>query len=100
MLCAMILGLTGGLGCGKSTAASMFAAHGFAALDSDAIVRDVVLKEPAVIGALREGRPGQLDDQKAVVRVACLDAEEAGLLRGKVAGGNANELIMRHPILK
>ena len=54
MLCAMILGLTGGLGCGKSTAASMFAAHGFAALDSDAIVRDVVLKEPAVIGALRE----------------------------------------------
>jgi dephospho-CoA kinase len=50
----MILGLTGGLGCGKSTAAGMFAAHGFATMDSDAIVRNVVLKDAAVIAAIRE----------------------------------------------
>jgi dephospho-CoA kinase len=50
----MILGLTGGLGCGKSTAAKIFAAHGFATMDSDAIVRDVVLKEAAIIAAIRE----------------------------------------------
>ena len=49
----MILGLTGGLGCGKSTAAGMFAPHGYQSLDSDAIVRDVVLKDAEVIAALR-----------------------------------------------
>jgi dephospho-CoA kinase len=50
----MIAGITGGLGCGKSTATRMFEARGFRRLDSDAIVRDRVLREPAVIAQLRE----------------------------------------------
>jgi len=49
----MIVGLTGGMGCGKSTAATRFAAHGFLAIDSDAVVRDIVLQEPEVIAAIR-----------------------------------------------
>jgi dephospho-CoA kinase len=49
----MILGLTGGLGCGKSTVAGMFAVHGYQALDSDAIVREVLLKDAGVIAAIR-----------------------------------------------
>lgn len=50
----MILGLTGGLGCGKTTAAKMFTAHGFLALDSDAIIRTVLLADQDVIASIRE----------------------------------------------
>lgn len=49
----MIVGITGGLGCGKSTAARAFAGRGFRRLDSDQIVRDLVLTDPGVIAALR-----------------------------------------------
>ncbi|HXA80620.1 MAG TPA: dephospho-CoA kinase [Opitutaceae bacterium] len=44
----MILGLTGGLGCGKTTAAQMIERHGFRRIDSDALVRTEVLTEPGV----------------------------------------------------
>jgi dephospho-CoA kinase len=50
----MILGITGGLGCGKSTAARLLEARGFRRLDSDALVRERVLTDPAVVAALRE----------------------------------------------
>ncbi len=39
----MVLGITGGMGCGKSTAARMFEELGFRRIDSDALVRDRVL---------------------------------------------------------
>ena len=39
----MILGITGGLGCGKTTAARLFEKRGFRHLDSDALVREKVL---------------------------------------------------------
>jgi dephospho-CoA kinase len=47
--CIMILGLTGGIGCGKSTAAQKFVALGFHLVDSDALIRNRVLQAPAVI---------------------------------------------------
>lgn len=50
----MILGLTGGFGCGKSTAARMFERHGFRCLDSDALVREHVYARPEVRAALQE----------------------------------------------
>src|SRR4051812_21002675 len=50
----MIAGITGGLGCGKSTVARALEARGFRRLDSDQIVRDQVLFDPDVITALRE----------------------------------------------
>ncbi|MGH7944295.1 MAG: dephospho-CoA kinase [Opitutaceae bacterium] len=49
----MIAGITGGLGCGKSTAGRALAARGFRRLDSDQIVREQVLEDPAVIAAVR-----------------------------------------------
>jgi dephospho-CoA kinase len=49
----MILGLTGGLGCGKSTAARLFAQRGFRHLDSDALIRDEVFPRPEIMTALR-----------------------------------------------
>jgi dephospho-CoA kinase len=53
----MIAGITGGIGCGKSTVARALEVRGFRRLDSDQIVRDQVLVDPVVITALR-GRFG------------------------------------------
>ena len=50
----MILGITGGIGCGKSTAAALFEREGFRRLDSDELVRTQVLTSPKVVAALRE----------------------------------------------
>lgn len=48
----MIVGITGGMGCGKSTAARLLEKRGFRRLDSDALVRDQVLRQPEVMAAL------------------------------------------------
>jgi dephospho-CoA kinase len=50
----MILGITGGLGCGKSTAAALFAQRGFKRLDFDAVVREEVLVSAEVRAAVRD----------------------------------------------
>ena len=50
----LIVGLTGGMGCGKSTAAGFFAERGFRRLDSDAVVHDILLPDPEVRRAIRE----------------------------------------------
>ena len=49
----MIVGITGGLGCGKSTVARLLERRGLRRLDSDQIVRDQVLIAPDVVAALR-----------------------------------------------
>ena len=49
----MIAGITGGMGCGKSTVAKALEARGFRRLDSDWIVREQVLAMPDVVAALR-----------------------------------------------
>lgn len=49
----MIMGITGGMGCGKSTAARCFERRGFRRLDSDQVVRERVLVDPEVVSALR-----------------------------------------------
>ena len=49
----MIVGITGGMGCGKSTVARLFEARGLCRLDSDELVREKVLRDPSVVSALR-----------------------------------------------
>ena len=53
----MIVGVTGGMGCGKSTAAKGFESHGFRRVDADAQIRELILTAPAVLHELR-GRYG------------------------------------------
>jgi dephospho-CoA kinase len=50
----LVVGLTGGMGCGKSTAAALFVECGFTAIDTDRIVREQLLPDPAVAAAIRE----------------------------------------------
>jgi len=49
----MTIGITGGMGCGKSTAAAFFAARGFRHLDSDTLVKQRVLPSKEVMDALQ-----------------------------------------------
>lgn len=49
----LIVGLTGGMGCGKSTVAALFAEHGFRRLDADQVVREVLLPSPEIEAAVR-----------------------------------------------
>jgi dephospho-CoA kinase len=63
----MIAGITGGLGCGKSTAARMMEARGFRRLDSDQIVREQVLTDPAVIAALRQRYGPEIADSNGAI---------------------------------
>jgi dephospho-CoA kinase len=54
----MTLGITGGMGCGKSTVAGLIQDRGYRRLDSDALIRERVLAAPEVKEALR-GRYGE-----------------------------------------
>ena len=49
----MRIGLTGGLGSGKSTVAARFADHGIEIVDTDAIARELTVPGGAAIAALR-----------------------------------------------
>jgi len=71
----MILGITGGMGCGKSTAAAGFERRGFRRLDTDALVRDGVLAMPDVRAALREHFGGAVLHADGTVDRARLAAE-------------------------
>lgn len=50
----LIVGITGGMGCGKSTAATLFAEHGFTRLDADQVVRDILLRRADIIAAVQD----------------------------------------------
>jgi len=82
----MILGVTGGLGCGKSTAARLFGKRGFRHVDSDALVREKVLTAPVVLAALRArhgdaifGPSGAVNRSALAERVFGDDAERLWL---------------------
>ncbi len=82
----MILGLTGGMGSGKSTAARMFSEHGLQRLDSDAVVREEILTSSDVIAAVERrfgsallGADGGIDRGRLAARVFADDAEREWL---------------------
>jgi dephospho-CoA kinase len=51
---ALRIGLTGGIGSGKSTVAALLAGHGAAIIDTDAIARSLTLPGGAAIDAIRD----------------------------------------------
>ena len=50
----MMLGLTGGIGCGKSTAARFFEEAGYRRIDTDEIIKNEVLHQPEVEAAIAQ----------------------------------------------
>jgi dephospho-CoA kinase len=84
----MILGLTGGFGCGKSTAAKLFAAKGFRHVDSDLVIREQVLTLDSVHAEIRRRHgdgvflaSGQID-RPALGKIVFADDSERLWLEG------------------
>lgn len=82
----MIVGITGGMGCGKSTVARLFERRGFRRLDSDELVREKVLRDPAVIATLRArwgdqvvNAAGEIDRSAVAQRIFADDSERRWL---------------------
>lgn len=82
----MILGITGGMGCGKSTVSAMIAAAGFRLIDSDALIRNHVLKDEKIKAAIaarwgvRVFAPDGEIDRQALSRVVFGDESELAAL--------------------
>ena len=67
----MNIGLTGGIGCGKSTALACFRRHGAVVIDTDAVVRELLSSDTGVIGRVRsEFGESVVDAQGRVDRAA------------------------------
>ena len=58
----MILGITGGTGCGKTTLLRCIAAQGGLILDCDAIYHDLLRTDPALLGAIEKRFPGTVEN--------------------------------------
>ena len=76
----LVIGLTGGIGSGKSTVANLFAQHGVPIIDADIIAREVI--EP---------------DQPALLDI--IDHFDTPLLQedGSINRGKLREIIFTHP---
>ena len=75
----MKIGLTGGIGCGKSTAARFFAEAGFRRIDTDELIKNEVLLQPEVVAAIAQHfgpqtltGSGQVD-RAAVAKIVFVD---------------------------
>jgi len=113
----MILGLTGGFGCGKSTAAKLFAERGFRHVDSDIIVREQVLTAAAVQAEIRKRHGGAVFtpegqvDRPALGKIVFSDDSERlwledlthpvyfGILRGLFRGTPGAKWVAEVPLL-
>ena len=83
----MVIGLTGGIGCGKSAAAACLAELGFNVVDADQLARQV-LESPGCVSQLRarwgddclgpEGRP----DRRWIATKVFADPSELAFLEG------------------
>ena len=71
----MLIGLTGGIGCGKSAAAADFATLGFSVQDTDRIVKEEVLPTEEVVAAARARWGDQVlaEGGKSLVQTPRLD---------------------------
>ena len=60
----MILGITGGTGCGKTTLLKEIEARGGRVLDCDAVYQDLLTKDCALLKAIDDRFPGVVVDKK------------------------------------
>ena len=58
----MIIGITGGTGCGKTTLLNLIAAQGGLVLDCDAIYHQLLQKDHSLLQAIEDRFPGTVTD--------------------------------------
>ena len=64
----LVIGLTGNLGCGKSTVAAMFAKQGAKIIDADAITRELLIQNMKCIKKVAKIFPGVILDSSTINR--------------------------------
>ena len=60
----MILGITGGTGCGKTTLLKEIEARGGLVLDCDAVYHELLTRDPELLNAINDRFPGVVVDKK------------------------------------
>ena len=63
-----VIGLTGGLGCGKSTVATMFSKRGLKIIDADAITRDLLAPSKKCVKKVAKIFPGVILNKVTINR--------------------------------
>ncbi|MEN9841083.1 MAG: hypothetical protein RL376_883 [Verrucomicrobiota bacterium] len=113
----MRIALTGGIGCGKSSAGRFFATAGFSVLDVDQIVKERVLTAPEVIdaavarwggavlladGRLDRGRVAQIVFAQVAERVwweSVVHPRVGQIWRGELAAAPEKQWVVEVPLL-
>ena len=94
----MIIGITGGTGCGKTTLLNTIADMGGLVLDCDAIYHDLLANDPALTGAIGERFPGTVQngilDRKKLGAVVFAD-ESALLDLNRITHGAVKKEVLR-----
>ncbi len=110
-VCRYIVGVTGGIGSGKSTVANLFATLGVALVDTDAIAHALTAIEGRAIGAIRSnlgeefiGNDGALDRAATRTRIFAdvnvklqLEAILHPLIRQEVDNALCSDAVSRTP---
>jgi dephospho-CoA kinase len=90
----LVVGLTGGIGCGKSTVAGLFAVHGAGIIDTDEIAHHLTQSGGEAIAAIRAAfGKDYITDEGALNR-----AKMRGLIFSDAAAKQRLELIL-HPLI-
>ncbi|MEO6975116.1 MAG: dephospho-CoA kinase [Gallionella sp.] len=90
----LCVGLTGGIGCGKTTVAGLFAKHGAGIIDTDAISRGLTQSGGDAIAAIRAA----FGDDYITAEGALDRAKMRGLIFADTAAKHRLELIL-HPLI-
>ena len=94
----LIVGLTGGIGAGKSTVAQLLASHGAAVVDVDGLGREIIAPAGAAVGPVLERFGGDLAgadggiDRAALAAIVFNDPDELAALNA-ISHPAINELL-------
>ena len=95
----MILGITGGTGCGKTTLLKEIEARGGLVLDCDAIYHELLTRDDALLNAIDTRFPGVVEDgalqRKKLGAIVFADPEALADLNTITHGAVKNEVLRR-----
>ena len=95
----MIIGITGGTGCGKTTLLNLIAAQGGTVLDCDAIYHSLLQTDTALLAAIEADFPGTVEngvlDRKKLGAIVFAD-EQKLLQLNKLTHGAVKAEVLKH----
>ena len=94
----MILGITGGTGCGKTTLLKVIAEHGGRILDCDAIYHQLLASDASLLAAIEDRFPGSVENgvlQRKKLGSIVFSDENALLDLNKITHGAIRREVLR-----